>query len=125
MSGKELLIDTNIAIYLLSKDDTLAELLRHKQIYISFITELELIGFKNLSQKEEKLIDSFINDCHVIGLDSKIKRHYQKLRKKYRIKLADSIIVATAIAFGLPLLSADKQLRSIKELDLLVYNVNH
>jgi predicted nucleic acid-binding protein len=123
MNGKELLIDTNIVIYLLNKDDTIAELLRGKQIYISFITELELIGFKNLNSKEEKLIETFLQDCHIIGMNGTIKQHYRELRKKYHIKLADSIIAATAIASDLPLLSADKRLKTIKGLDLLIYNV--
>ncbi len=123
MDGKELLVDTNIVIYLLNKDDTIAELLRNKQIYICFITELELHGIKGLSEKEEKLIDNFLKDCHIIELNSKIKQQYKKLRKNYSLKLADSIIVATSIATDIPLLSADKQLKNIKELDLLIYNI--
>ena len=56
-------------------------------------------------------------------MDDKIKQQYKNLRKKYNIKLADSIVVSTAIALNLPLLSADKHLKQIKELDLLVYNL--
>jgi predicted nucleic acid-binding protein len=122
MNGKELLIDTNIVIYLLNKDNTIAELLRNKHIYISFITELELLGQKNLSAKEEKMIDSFLQDCNIVEIDNKIKQQYRLLRRKYSLKLADSIIVSTAITMNLPLLSADKQLKTIKELDLLIYN---
>ncbi len=123
MNGKELLIDTNIVIYLLNKDDTIADLLRNKTIYVSFITELELLGQKNLSAKEEKTIDSFLQDCQIVELDNKIKQQYRLLKKKYNLKLADSIIVSTSIAMDLPLLSADKQLKTIKELDLLIYNI--
>lgn len=45
MSGKEILVDTNIFLYLLKGNDTLEEMLQGKSIYVSFITELELIGF--------------------------------------------------------------------------------
>lgn len=123
MSGKELLVDTNIVIYLLNKDDTIAELLRHKKLYISFITELELFGIKGLSEKDEKLIENFLKDCHTVEINGKIKQQYKKLRKNYNLKLADCIIAATSIAEDIPLLSADKQLKNIKELDLLIYNI--
>lgn len=46
MSGKEILADTNILLYLLNGNDTLMQLLHGKIIYVSFITELELIGFQ-------------------------------------------------------------------------------
>ena len=45
MSGNKLFIDTNIVLYLLNGDQTLAELLHEKQLYISFITELELLAY--------------------------------------------------------------------------------
>ncbi len=117
------MIATNIVIYFLNKDDTIADLLRNETIYVSFITELELLGQKNLSAKEEKTIDSFLQDCQIVELDNKIKQQYRLLKKKYNQKLADSIIVSTPIAMDLPLLSADKQLKTIKELDLLIYNI--
>ena len=44
MSGKEILADTNIIIYLLQGDNTLEDILQGKQLYVSFITELELLG---------------------------------------------------------------------------------
>lgn len=46
MSGNSLLIDTNIALYLLNGDNTIAELLDGKDVYLSFISELELLGSK-------------------------------------------------------------------------------
>jgi hypothetical protein len=38
MNGNKIFVDTNIILYLLSGDKTLAELLDRKQLYISFIT---------------------------------------------------------------------------------------
>lgn len=43
MSGKEILVDTNILLYLLKGNDTLEKILQGKNIYLSFITELELL----------------------------------------------------------------------------------
>jgi len=42
MSGQSVLVDTNLFIYLLKGYQTAAELLDGKDIYVSFITEIEL-----------------------------------------------------------------------------------
>lgn len=39
MNGNTLFLDTNIILYLLDGDQTLAELLNDRQLYISVITE--------------------------------------------------------------------------------------
>lgn len=44
MNGNKLLLDTNIIICLLDEDETLAEVLSNKQLYISVITEMELLS---------------------------------------------------------------------------------
>ena len=43
MNGDNILIDTNIALYLLNGDRVVAEILDGKNVYVSFITELELL----------------------------------------------------------------------------------
>ena len=43
MSGNSLLVDTNIALYLLAGDERVAELLHGRDLFLSFITELELL----------------------------------------------------------------------------------
>jgi predicted nucleic acid-binding protein len=121
MSGKEILVDTNILLYLLGGNDTIEQILQGKTIYISFITELELLGFRNISEKEEKQIHHLLNDCSVISMNSRLKEKYIEIRKTHNLKLADSIIAATAIAFDLPLITADKQFKNIKRLKLIAY----
>jgi predicted nucleic acid-binding protein len=121
MSGKEILVDTNILLYLLSGNDTIEQILQGKTIYISFITELELLGFRNISEKEEKQIHNLLNDCSIISMNNRLKEKYIDIRKTHNLKLADSIIAATAIAFDLPLITADKQFKNIKKLKLIAY----
>src|ERR1700744_4494133 len=99
MNGKEILVDTNIFLYLMNGNDTLEEILQSKNIYVSFMTELELIGFKSITSKEEKQIKNLLDDCSIIVLNDRIKEKYVELRKKYHLKLADAIIAATAIIY--------------------------
>lgn len=62
MNGSNILVDTNIILYLLGGDKTIIPLLQNKKIFISFITELELLLFKKLSENEEKIIKSFLRN---------------------------------------------------------------
>jgi predicted nucleic acid-binding protein len=45
MNGRSFLIDTNIALYLLGGDVTITNILDNSTIYLSFITQLELLGY--------------------------------------------------------------------------------
>lgn len=123
MNGREILVDTNILPYLLNGNNTLQQILQGKTIYLSFITELELIGFKQTDPSEERLINKLLNDCIIVALNNKIKNHYAEVRRLYNLKLADSVIAATAIALNLPLITADKQFVSVKELMLIKFEV--
>jgi predicted nucleic acid-binding protein len=59
----------------------------------------------------------------VVSLNSSIKEKYVDIRRKYHLKLADAIIAATALVSNIPLITADKQLKTVKELKLLAYEM--
>ena len=122
MNGSSLIIDTNIALYLLSGNEWLANTLNGSQIYISFITELELLGYKNISLAEQKNIKHFISECIIIDINDAIKKHVIEIRKFQSIKLPDSIIAATALYLELPLFTADKGYKHISDLPVLLYS---
>jgi predicted nucleic acid-binding protein len=121
MSGKEVLVDTNIILYLLGGSNTLQEYLQGKEIFLSFITELELIAPKSISLQEEQKIIDLLSDSTIIPMNDRIKEKYIEIRKAYRLKLADAVIAATAIAYDLPLLTADKGFHVVQELKLIGY----
>ena len=52
MNGNSLLLDSNIVLYLLNGDTTLIPLLEEKQLYVSFVTQLELLSYHSLSTTE-------------------------------------------------------------------------
>lgn len=97
MSGNSLFLDTNIILYLLNGDETLAELLDEKQLYISVITELELLAYKGITNEEDIIIKDFVSQCKTININSSIKQETIRIRKTFNMKLPDSIIIATAI----------------------------
>ena len=121
MSGNKLFIDTNIVLYLLNGDQTLAQLLHEKQLYISFITELELLAYQGITEGEQKIIEDFVNQCKVITLNNSIKKETIRVRKSYNTKLPDSIIIASALYLDLPLITSDVEFKKVDELTLIQY----
>lgn len=121
MNGNSFLLDTNIVIYLLQGDATLAEILDNKDANISFITELELYGFRNLDQQERTKIDLFLSECSIIDIHPEIKQLVIELRNNHKIKLPDAIVAATALYLDIPLITADKGFLDISNLTLVFY----
>jgi predicted nucleic acid-binding protein len=121
MSGKEILVDTNIVLYLLNGSDDIEKVLQGKDVYMSFMTELELIGYKGTTPKQEKQITELLKDCSIISMNNLIKDKYVEIRKKSNLKLADAVIAATAIAFDMPIITADKQFKTVESLKLIAY----
>ena len=123
MSGNSLLIDTNIALYLLNGDNTIAELLDGKDVYLSFISELELLGFQDLRDEDLPLIEEFLNSCIIVDLNQAIKKITIELKRAQKIKLPDAIIAATSKYMNLPLISADQGFEKITELQFINYEL--
>lgn len=121
MSGNNLLLDTNIVLYLLNGDVTLIPLLEDKNLFVSFITQLELLGYKDLSQKDLDNIQMFLNECTIIDITPPIKDTTVDLRRKYNLKLPDSIIIATGIWLNIPVISSDLDFTKVEEADIISY----
>jgi len=121
MNGNNLFLDTNIILYLLNGDETLAELLNNKQLYISVITELELLAYKGITAKEEKVIKEFVAQCKTITINNAVKQETIRIRKTYNTKLPDSIIIATALYLDFPLITSDIEFKKVEELTLIHY----
>ena len=121
MSGTNLVADTNIILYLFNGDNFIADLLNEIQVYISFITELELLSFKSLTLSEQKKIESFLQECTIIDVTPTIKQTAIKFCKEYSLKLPDAIISATAHFLNLPLLTADKAMKKVKDIDIILF----
>jgi hypothetical protein len=122
MSGN-VVIDTNIFIYLTKGDINVIDYIQDKKIFISFITELEILSFKNITLEEEQIIQEILSQFFIFNFDDALKKHVIYFRKKYNLKLPDSIIVATARINNIPLFTSDKKLNNIEEIDVILYDI--
>ena len=115
MNGNSVLLDTNIVLYLLGGDKVLAELLNQKKLYLSFISQLELLGFRGITQKQQTEINRFVQECIVIDINEEIKKEVIQLRKSTKLKLPDTIVLATARYLSLPLITSDLDFKENEE----------
>lgn len=120
MSGIRVVADTNLLIYVLDGNSKVANYLDGKEVVVSFITELEILGKYGLSQQDKKEIRKILESCLIVDINQEIKNIVIDLTQGQKIKLPDAIIAATAIYMALPLLSADKSFRRIQDLNSLI-----
>lgn len=124
--GIKYLWDTNTAIYYLQQqfpplaEKFIDDLLKEESPVISAITEIELLCWKTANDKDLEILRDFINDSLVIELEQSIKLKTAEIRKGYRIKLPDAIIAATAMVYGLTLVTRNiEDFKNISDLDIV------
>lgn len=123
MNGVNIIADTNLLIYLLKGDLRIAEQLEGSQLFISVITEIELLGMYGISPPDLKSVKNIINDCVIVDFNNEIKQMAIELKQKNKIKLPDAIIAATSISLNFPLFTADKYFSKIPNLNCVIIEI--
>jgi hypothetical protein len=103
-------LDTNVIIYYLKQNDPAADSLytvfsSQSPVYLSAMSELELLSLPSLRQDEFLSIGRFINRLITIPLDSRTARVAATIRRRVPIKSPDAAIAATAIITGTTLIT--------------------
>jgi len=120
MSGDNIIADTNLIIHLLNGNPVAREVLAGKNIWLSCITEMEVLSFPRLSDKDISLIRDFFAECIIVDLGNDVKEAAIAVRLRYGQKLPDAIIAATSLYLDFPLLTMDKGFKRVKDLDLVL-----
>jgi predicted nucleic acid-binding protein len=110
----EFVLDTNAALYFLG--DRLKNPLPEGNYVISVITELELLAYPDITREEEAEIQAFLNDVQIEGLTKPIKTNAIDLRRRFRLRLPDAIIAATALSRDAVLMTNDQKILSVGEI---------
>jgi len=122
MNGIDFFVDTNVLIYVMEGHPAVSGMM-HCSVAVSVISEMELLGKKNIAPHEIKSIRNLLKDCEIIDLDNTIKEIAISLRQQQSIKIPDAIIAATAKSFNLPLITADKDFKKIEGIDIILLNL--
>ena len=72
MNGNSLLLDTNIILYLLAGNQTVADFLNNKTVFVSVVTELELLGYDGLQSEGKLIVENLLEDSTIIDINSEI-----------------------------------------------------
>ncbi len=123
MIGNSIVLDTNIVLYLLNGDDELASILNQMQLYVSVITEIELLGYLEISDEDKVKIKYFLSECIIVPLNEEIKNLCITIKQTSKVKTPDAIVAATSIYNQIPLITSDKGFENIQDLDLFLYKV--
>lgn len=118
----DFIADTNFLIYIHEGNKIIEPFLDYN-FCISFISEIELLGYGGITDGEEAKLKNLISDCFEIEWNTKIKEQTILLRRKYKVKLPDAIIASTSLVYGIPLVTADKDFSRIEELDLFLIDI--
>jgi predicted nucleic acid-binding protein len=113
MSGDNIVADTSILVNFFNGIEVAERFLEERTIFVSVITEIELLCYPKLSNGERKLIKEFLSECIIIDLEPEIKDLIIEIRTKHKIKLPDAAIAATAMKYDLPLFTMDKGFNKI------------
>lgn len=117
-------LDTNAIIYYLKDDPPSVKFLTSvfsgdSPLYVSAVTEVELFGFPQLTERESDQIEALLRTLAVIPLDSQVARTAGRLRRTWRLNIADSVIAATALFTGTTLLTRNvADFKNIADLSL-------
>lgn len=107
MSGTRVLLDTNIVLYVLNGDEQIAELIQGSDVYLSVITRVELFSKGKMDEEEKDAIAKFIADGKLVQFGPEIQERTIALRQRFKLKLPDAAIAATASYLGVQLITSD------------------
>ena len=121
MSGeRRFVLDTNAVVSLLAGNRKLsAQLETAEYVGISVISYLEFLAFDGLSASDRNCFTDFCKRVDVVSLaqdDSILIKQSLDLRSRYRLKLPDAIIGATALSRNALLITNDAHFSGISAL---------
>lgn len=104
-----MLCDSNILIYAAELGDTVCvPYVEHAEAAIATVTRIEVLGFPGftaLSSERQTRLREVVDSLLELPLDGRVIQHAIALRQRKKMSLADSIIAATALEHGLPLVT--------------------
>ena len=123
MSNERVAIDTNILLYILGGDKTAHELVKGRDVVASAMVRMEAMVYHGADEDHLAQVQRFLDRCALEEIHRSIQDRAVDLRLRYKLKLPDAVIAATATHLGIPLITADKTFGKLTpELELVLYS---
>jgi len=120
--GTRYLIDTNVVIDFFNGKLPAQgrQLLSFAEPAISIITRIELFSSNNVSDAELSQLRIFVEVAELYAVDLSVALKTIEIRKKYKIKLPDALIAATAIVYNITLITRNvSDFNKVEDLSLV------
>ena len=62
MNGNKIVLDTNIVLYILDGNNELATILDRMELFVSVISEIELLGYQHIDDFEKSKVKLFLSE---------------------------------------------------------------
>ena len=118
-----ILVDTNIVLYSIAGLKKIEPYINEYNFSVSEITIIELLGVKEIDEFTLQKRKEFIDLCPIYPYNTHIREIVIRLKQKYILKIPDTIIAASALYYDIPLLTADKEFKKIKELEAIIFEL--
>jgi predicted nucleic acid-binding protein len=114
MRNERVAIDTNILLYILAGDAGLNGMLKGMDVVASATVRMEALVYHGPNAEHLEQVNAFLDRCEIEEIHRSIQDKAVEIRLKYKLKVPDAIIAATAIHLGIPLITADKTFGKLK-----------
>lgn len=123
-NNKNVCLDSNIIIY--SGNHNYAQLrywLRSRITFVSTISQVEVLGYYQLTPKDEIYFNTFFSNCRILEIGKNEIEKAIHLRQQKAMSLGDSLIAACALCANLPLLTVNKKdYKHLNSLELIDFS---
>jgi len=100
------LVDSNVLIYAARPDaDELRRSIPWDEVAVSVVTRIEVLGYHRLTDPEREALEALFSALEVLPVSDDVAERAIGLRRRRRMSLGDSIIAATALTEGIPLVT--------------------
>lgn len=108
------LIDTNVIIDFLGNKipKNSIDFIANIEFYISAVTKIEILGWKNATESQLRPLYSFIDTLNILPIDEIVINKTIEIRQSKKINLGDALIAATSLTNNLTIVT-----RNIKDFD--------
>lgn len=122
MRNERVAIDTNVLLYILAGDKQLNAMLQGRDVVASTMVRMEALVYHGKDRTHLEQVNKFLDRCQLEEIHRSIQDITVDLRHRYKLKIPDAIIAATAIHLGIPLITADKTFARLKpDHEVLIY----
>jgi predicted nucleic acid-binding protein len=97
MNGNRAVLDSNVIIDASKGMVSIQEIVsKYNFLFISIISYIEVLGYQFTNKYEKTLVENIIENIPIVNIDKEIADIAIEYRRKYKIKLPDALILATA-----------------------------